>query len=141
MRLTAFTDYSLRTLMYVGTNRGKRTTIAEIAAAFGISENHLVKCVHFLATNGWLRSIRGHGGGLELALAPAQINVGQVVRQTEGKDVPAECFDRDTNTCPITSSCQLARVLSQAVDAFYAVLDEYTLEDLLRNRTTLARIL
>jgi Rrf2 family nitric oxide-sensitive transcriptional repressor len=97
--------------------------------------------VHFLGKAGLLANVRGKGGGLELARAAAAINIGAVLRETEGRVMPAECFDRATNTCAITPVCRLRGVLDEAVKAFYAVLDGYTLEDLVRNRTALKKIL
>src|SRR5262245_13503920 len=93
MRLTSFTDYSLRVLIYLAAQPQRRATIAEIARAFDISENHLTKVVHFLGKHGWLANVRGKGGGLGLARPPQQVCVGMVIRQTEGGDLPAECFD------------------------------------------------
>lgn len=141
MRLTRFTDYSLRVLMYLAAEPGRRATIGEIAQAFGVSENHLMKVVHFLGRAGLLANVRGRGGGLALARPPAAINVGAVVRAAEGDAVPAECFDRARNTCGIVRACRLRGVLEEAVDAFHAVLDRYTLADLARDRRPLARIL
>jgi Rrf2 family nitric oxide-sensitive transcriptional repressor len=141
MRLTTFTDYSLRVLMYVAAHPEGRTTISEIAAAFGISEHHLTKVVHFLGRNGYLQNIRGRGGGLTLARAPATINVGDLVKLTEGGDVPAECFDAGSNACAITADCRLKFALSDAVDAFYAQLRRHTLEDVVRNRKALRKVL
>lgn len=141
MRLNAFTDYSLRVLMYLAANPQRRTTIAEIAATYGISEHHLVKVVHFLGKQGWIGTVRGKGGGLQLAVEPAALGIGQVVRATEGMDVPAECFQQDGGECLITGCCQLKGVLAEAVRAFHAVLDRYTLADITRNRQALARVL
>jgi len=141
MRLTTFTDYSLRVLIYLAADPGRRATIAEIAQSFDISENHLMKVVHMLGKNGVLLNVRGKGGGLELAKAPASINIGRLVRSTEGAPMPAECFDRTTNRCLITPICKLRGVLGEAVRAFYAVLDGYTLEDLVANRSALAKVL
>ncbi|HEU0203183.1 MAG TPA: Rrf2 family transcriptional regulator [Burkholderiaceae bacterium] len=141
MRLTSFTDYSLRVLIYLAAQPDRRATIAEIATSFDISENHLTKVVHFLGKNGWLTNVRGKGGGLELGKAPDQIGIGAVVRQTEGVDLPAECFDLDHNTCPITRICRLRGVLREAVSAFHAVLDRYTLQDLVQHRPALAKVL
>jgi Rrf2 family nitric oxide-sensitive transcriptional repressor len=141
MRLTTFTDYSLRVLIYLGAHRGERATIAEIAAAFGVSENHLTKVVHVLGREGFLSNTRGRGGGLELARATRDINVGAVVRSTEGGAVPAECFEPGNEDCLIVRACRLRGVLKQAVDAFYAVLDQYTLEDLVTERSGVARLL
>jgi len=141
MRLTTFTDYSLRVLMYRAADTHPRVTIAEIAAAFDISENHLMKVVHFLGRAGLLVNVRGKGGGLELGAPANTIYIGRVVKLTEGTDRPAECFDPKTNVCRIPSACRLRRVLDDAVRAFYAVLDQYTLEDITRNREILAKIL
>jgi Rrf2 family nitric oxide-sensitive transcriptional repressor len=140
VKLTAFTDYSLRVLIYLAAQPGRRATIAEIAGAFGVKENHLTKVVHFLGKAGLLSNVRGKGGGLDLARPPEQILVGQVVRQTEGVDVPAECFS-DHDTCPITRMCRLRGVMHEAIQAFYRVLDRYTLADLVRNRAALAQVL
>jgi Rrf2 family nitric oxide-sensitive transcriptional repressor len=141
MRLTAFTDYSLRVLIYLATEPQRRATIAEIATAFAISENHLVKVVHFLGKQGWVETVRGKGGGILLAKVPQAINVGRVVRDTEGSAVPAECFSEDGGACVITACCRLQGVLNEAVKAFYAVLDGYTLADIARNRQALAKAL
>jgi Rrf2 family nitric oxide-sensitive transcriptional repressor len=140
MRLTTFTDYSLRVLIHVATAPEGRATIAEIARAFDISENHLVKVVHLLGREGFLFTTRGRNGGLRLARAPRHINVGAVVRATEGGAMPAECF-AEGSRCAIARVCRLAVVLAQAVDAFYAVLDGYNLEDLVANRAPVAAIL
>lgn len=140
MKLTTFTDYSLRVLVYLGA-LGRRSTIAEIARAYEVSENHLVKIVHFLGKSGWLANVRGKGGGLELALPPERINIGRVVRQSEGAAVMAECFRADDHECAIAGCCRLQGVLVEAVAAFYGVLDRYTLADLVANRERLASIL
>jgi Rrf2 family nitric oxide-sensitive transcriptional repressor len=141
MKLSSFTDYSLRVLIYLATDTTRRATVAEIATAFGVSENHLVKVVHFLGKQGWIETVRGRGGGILLAMAPERVNVGQVVRDTEGAAIPAECFSPDGGACVITRDCRLKSVLGEAVGAFYAVLDHYTLADLSRNRQTLAKVL
>lgn len=141
MKLTTFTDYSLRVLIYLGTQPGRRTTIAEIATAFGVSENHLVKVVHFLGKSGWLNNIRGKGGGLQLAMPPERISIGAVVRETEGAAVVAECFGEAAGHCVISRSCRLKGVLGEAVAAFQAVLDRYTLADLVENRAALSSVL
>jgi len=141
MRLTVFTDYSLRVLIYLAIRPDRRSTIAEIAEAFGVSESHLMKVVHFLGKQGFLANVRGKGGGLMLARPPEAINVGAVVRLTEADSLAAECFDRTSNTCVITPACQLRRVLSEAIEAFYAVLCKYTLSDLVAQRRSLSRLL
>lgn len=141
MKLTSFTDYSLRVLIYLAAQPEHRATIAEIARAFEISESHLTKVVHFLGKQGWLANTRGKGGGLGLGRAPTDIVLGTVVRQTEGGDLPAECFDVEHNNCTIARICKLRTALRRAVDAFYAELDRYTLEDLVHNRTALSKVL
>jgi Rrf2 family transcriptional regulator, nitric oxide-sensitive transcriptional repressor len=141
MKLTNFTDYSLRVLIYLATEPERRATIAEIARTFDVSESHLMKVVHFLAQHGWLATVRGKGGGLGLGMRPADIVIGEVVRATEGPAVPAECFGPHPENCVISGACRLKAVLKEAANAFYAVLDKYTLADLMRNRTMLAQIL
>lgn len=141
MKLTAFTDYSLRTLMYLAAQPDRRATINEVATTYGISENHLVKVVHFLGKHGWIDTVRGKGGGMQLAMAPQDIGVGQVVRRTEGAALPAECFESDGGNCLITSCCRLKDVMAQAVNGFYAVLDGYTLADIAKNRRALSKVL
>jgi len=141
MKLTSFSDYSLRVLIYLAADPSRRATIAGIATAFDISENHLTKVVHLLGKEGLLDNVRGKGGGINLAQAPEQIVVGRVVRATEGAPMPAACFGDHPDQCRIHRSCRLKGVLKEATDAFYAVLDRYTLADLVRNRAALATIL
>lgn len=141
MRLTTFTDYSLRLLIYLAAEPDQRATIGEVAAAFGISEHHLVKVVHLLGKEGILINTRGKGGGLELAATPAAINIGRVVRLTEGSGRPAECFDHETDTCAITSVCRLRRVLGDAMNSFYDTLDRYSLEDIKVSPVKLSAVL
>jgi Rrf2 family nitric oxide-sensitive transcriptional repressor len=140
MKLTTFTDYSLRVLIFLAAQPGRRSTIAEIAEAFEISANHLTKVVHFLGKNGWVATVRGKGGGLTLARPASTLHVGDIVRQTEGLDTPAECFEQSGH-CRIARICRLRGVLGEALDAFYEVLDRYTLEDLVVNRQALAKVL
>lgn len=141
MKLTAFTDYSLRVLIYLAAEPGRRATIAEIATSFGVSEHHLTKVVHFLGTRGWMANVRGKGGGLALGKPPELIAVGRVVRETEGESVIAECFREADSKCCIAPVCRLRGVLGEAVNAFYTVLDRYTLADLASNRKQLRTIL
>lgn len=141
MKLTAFTDYSLRVLIYLASQPSQRVTIARIATSFDISEHHLVKVVHFLGKQGWLTNVRGKGGGLELGERPERIVVGRVVRETEGTPMLADCFGETGGDCQIAPDCRLRGVLGEALAAFYAVLDRYTLVDLVNNREQLARVL
>ena len=141
MKLTVFTDYSLRVLIHLAADPSRRATIAEISTAFGVSANHLTKVVHFLGKQGWIDTVRGKGGGLTLAKPAEIIGVGRVIRDTEGAAMPAECFSADKGHCVISSCCRLQDVLAEAVLAFYAVLDRYTLADIARNQRALASIL
>ena len=136
MHLTSFTDYCLRALIFVATRPEGRATIAEIARGYGISEHHLVKVVHRLGKEGLLLNTRGRGGGLALARAPRDINVGDLVRRIEGNAGPVDC-----SRCTIAPVCKLATALAEALAAFHAVLDRYTLEDLVRNRAAVTSIL
>ena len=142
MQLTRFSDYSLRALIYLGLNAHRRCTIREIAAAYGISENHLMKLIHRLGQKGFIATTRGRNGGLELAMPAREINLGEVFRATEGNFHLVECFaDGEKNTCPISGPCVLTHVLETALQAFLDVLDRHTLEDLLKPADTLNRIL
>ena len=127
MRLTAYTDYSLRTLMYLATNDRARATIADIAAANDISLNHLTKVVHQLGVHGDVETVRGRHGGLRLGRPAAEINIGAVVRRTEPDMQLVPCFG---GTCVISPECVLQHALEAALQAFLAVLDGYTLADL-----------
>jgi Rrf2 family nitric oxide-sensitive transcriptional repressor len=129
MRLTKYSDFALRALIYVAT-ADRRCTIEEIAQSNSIAKNHLVKVVNQLASIGFIHSIRGKGGGVELAQAPAKINIGDVVRATEQSFDLVECFSSESR-CVLTPGCRLADIFSQALDQFLVVLDEYTLEDIL----------
>jgi Rrf2 family transcriptional regulator, nitric oxide-sensitive transcriptional repressor len=141
MRLTTFTDYSLRVLMFVATAPQERATIAQVAKAFSISENHLMKVAHFLGREGFLVNTRGRGGGMRLARAPRDLSIGRLVRATEGELTPAECFEESAPGCAIARVCGLSRVLSRALDAFYAVLDGTSLQDVIANRDALGAML
>ena len=132
MRLTAYTDYTLRTLMYLGFNRDRLVTIQDIADLHGISKNHLMKVVHQLGLSGMVETTRGRNGGLKLKKEPSDINIGQVIRDTETDFYMAECFNRVSNACVYAPSCVLKSALSSATSAYLDVLDGFTLEDLLK---------
>ncbi|EDY82390.1 rrf2 family protein (putative transcriptional regulator) [Verrucomicrobiia bacterium DG1235] len=138
MELTKFTDYSLRMLLYLGLNEERLVSLTEIADAYSISKNHLVKISAHLSQNGIVAATRGKGGGIRLAKQPHEINIGTVVRSTEGHTPLVECFDPENNRCCITKNCTLKSVLKKAEKAFYAELDQHTLQDLLKNRKGLA---
>jgi Rrf2 family nitric oxide-sensitive transcriptional repressor len=130
MQLNAFTDYALRVLVYAAVRPDVRCLTADVADAFGISRHHVVKVVNELQHLGYLDTVRGRAGGFTLARDPSEIRVGDVVRRVEGTMTLVECFDRRTNACPLAPACGLKGVLREAFDAFLAVLDRYTLADL-----------
>ncbi|MFC7607991.1 RrF2 family transcriptional regulator [Teichococcus aestuarii] len=133
MRLTLYTDYALRTLIYLGLRPERRVSIREIAVAHRISENHLVKVVHHLGRGGFIETTRGRGGGLRPARAPEEIRIGAVVRFTEEDMALVACFQDSAEGagCPLTNACRLQSLLGEALSAFLAVLDGQTLRDLL----------
>jgi Rrf2 family nitric oxide-sensitive transcriptional repressor len=133
MRLTSYTDYALRVLMYLAVRPGRSARIAEIAGAYAISEAHLTKVVHHLAQTGDVASTRGRGGGLKLGRPASEINLGAVVRRIEPDLAIVECF-RAANACVVSPACTLRGVLGEALAAFLAVLDKYTLADLVEPR-------
>jgi len=133
MKLTTFSDYTLRVLIYLALDTDRLATIAQIAAAYDISEHHLTKVVHRLAKAGWIESVRGRSGGIRLAHDPTQIRLGRVLRESESDGPFVECVSSEGN-CRILSACRLAGILNGAVDEFYASLDRHTLADLVDNR-------
>ena len=130
MRLSTFSDYNLRVLMYLGIHPDRLATIPEIAEAHQISENHLTKVVHQLGRRGYVETVRGKGGGVRLAKATDEIVLGEVIRETEGEIVMAECF-AENSACRIQRACRLQSILVESVEAMFQVLDAYTLADLL----------
>ncbi len=130
MRLTSMTDYAMRLLMYVGRHPERLCTIAEIAQAYGISEPHLMKITHKLATHGWLETVRGKHGGMRLAMPPEKINLGAVVRDTENELALVECLGPD-NSCSLSGACGLTGILQGAMGVFMQHLDGYTLSDII----------
>jgi Rrf2 family transcriptional regulator, nitric oxide-sensitive transcriptional repressor len=130
MRLTTMTDYALRLLMYVAQHPQRLCTISEVARAYDISEAHLMKTTHQLGRAGWLETVRGKGGGMRLAAAPADINLGAVVRSVEPDFFLVSCLASDP-LCLLTGSCRLTGIVSGALNSFLEHLDRYTLADLL----------
>jgi len=128
MRLTAYTDYSLRTLIFLAMHREQLVTVQTIADAHGIAKNHLTKVVHQLGVLGYIETIRGRNGGLRLGREPEEIIIGEVVRSTETDFFMASCFDQASAGCMYSAACGLKGVLSQATAAFLEVLDAVTLE-------------
>lgn len=126
MRLTLYTDYAMRVLMYLGAHDDRLCSIAEVARGYGISQNHLMKVVNALVRIGYVESVRGRNGGIRLGRPAGEIVIGEVARQTEDGFQLLNCGD-----CVAAPACGLTGILQQAVDAFLAVLDRYTVADLL----------
>ncbi|MGE5471254.1 MAG: RrF2 family transcriptional regulator [Bacteroidota bacterium] len=133
MKLTEYTDYTLRTLIFLGGHPGRLVTIQQIADSYDISKNHLMKIVHRLAVNGIVETVRGRSGGVRLKKTPEEINIGQVVRSAEQAFGLVECFELGNTRCALTPACQLKGMFQQALEAFFGVLDAYSLADAIRN--------
>jgi Rrf2 family nitric oxide-sensitive transcriptional repressor len=133
MRITRYTDYSLRVLIYVALKGEEQSTIQEIADSYGISKNHLMKVVQALNSQGYLITSRGKNGGLRLNGDAGDINIGTLIRDTEQDFALVECFS-NAGACAITPACLLKNVLGEALESFFAVLDQYTLADLLPHK-------
>lgn len=141
MRLTTRTNLAMRALMFCAANPGVIVRKSDIAEACNASLNHLGLVINLLGQKGFMETTRGRNGGVRLARPTAEISIGAVARSLES-DVPfAECFDTQTNTCPLTTCCKLRGSLRRALGAFYAVLDEVTLADLTENNNGLRQIL
>lgn len=132
MRLTDYTDYTLRVLMFCALQPERSVTIAELAESHKVSKNHLMKIVNDLSRKGLLQTTRGRGGGLRLLKNPADIRIGDVVRQTETDFRLVECFDISQNACTLTAHCQLKKVFKKALSSYLAELDKVTLADVTR---------
>lgn len=139
MRLTRLTDYAYRVLIYLAATRDRQVTIREIAANYSISRNHLMKVANLLARNGFVRAVRGRGGGLSLARPPSEINLGDVARKLEEDFAVVECF-RGTGRCRIEPGCRLKPMLARAVDAFLSELDGTTLADIVHEPAEIVRL-
>jgi Rrf2 family nitric oxide-sensitive transcriptional repressor len=143
MQMTLHADYAFRVLLYLGSQpSGHVVSTEEISRSYGISRHHLVRVVQTLSEHRYVEVHAGRSGGVSLALEPDQIRLGDVMRNAETNLRVVECFDAKTNTCPIIGVCDLKPVLAEALDAFLAVLDRYTLADLLdrRSKTKLAKV-
>ena len=141
MRLTAYTDFSLRVLMYLALHQGRRPTIAEIAERYGISRAHLMKVVYQLGLMGYVETTRGKGGGLTLARRLEDVTVGEIVRRTEPDMALVACFDAGAPVCVIAPACRLKGKLGEARAAFLKVLDDCTLAEVMENRPALEVLL
>lgn len=140
LHLTSYTDYALRTLVYLGTQKGSSLArIKDISKVYNISINHMSKVVYELGQLGLIKTVRGKNGGIKLALNPEEINIGTVVRKTENFNI-VECFDSNNNKCIISTACKLKYTLNEALQAYLSVLDKYTLADVVSNGGELLQI-
>jgi Rrf2 family transcriptional regulator, nitric oxide-sensitive transcriptional repressor len=133
MQLTLFTDYSLRVLIFLGVHPDRLCTISEIAEAYRISGNPLMKVVNRLSSGGYIETVRGKGGGIRLSRPPKMINLGDVVRYTEDRFDVVESFNEERQDCPLLPAYTLRSVLADAHRNFIATLDRHTLQDVLGN--------
>jgi Rrf2 family transcriptional regulator, nitric oxide-sensitive transcriptional repressor len=141
MRLNTQTDYALRLLMHLAVNPETLATIAEISEKYGISKNHLMKIAQNLGQLGYIKTVRGRAGGLQLAYPADEINIGDVVRHMEGDFALVECFAGRDGQCRIAGACRLTSLLRQAIDAFIEVLNKHTLENLIADNSQLWKLL
>ncbi|TMW71793.1 RrF2 family transcriptional regulator [Alteribacter natronophilus] len=142
MQLTSYTDYALRLLLYAAVQPGQKlSSVKEVSQAYNISYNHLTKVTQELGRHGLLETVKGRGGGFRLAVSPEQVTVGEVVRLTEDNSQYVECFDDENNACILSPSCRLKGVLNEALQAYLAVLDRYTLADITVNGNILRELL
>ncbi|ODG90347.1 MULTISPECIES: RrF2 family transcriptional regulator [Bacillaceae] len=137
MRLTTYSDYSLRVLIFLSSEpREKLVNIKDIAEAYDISKNHLMKIIYNLGKMGYIETVRGRNGGIRLAKLPTEINIGEIIRKTEEDFNIVECFEHG-NTCVITPVCSLKHIFNNALEQFLQVLDQYTLDDIVKNNAML----
>jgi Rrf2 family transcriptional regulator, nitric oxide-sensitive transcriptional repressor len=139
MRLSEYTDYTLRVLMYCAAHRDRLVTIGELAEQHGLSKNHLMKVVNDLARQGLLETTRGRGGGLRLLAEPEAIRIGDVVRATETDFRLVECFDPSTNACTLSPSCRLKHLFDEALAGYFKALDGATLADMTKGLSAATR--
>ena len=141
MRLTSHTDYALRMLIYMAARPDGLCTVNDVAEAYGLSRNHLVKVAQTLRDIGFVETTRGRAGGIRLAKTPEAIGIGALVRATEEEFSLAECMQEGGRACAISPACRLKGMLHEALGAFLSVLDKYTLADIVRDRTSLGPLL
>jgi Rrf2 family nitric oxide-sensitive transcriptional repressor len=137
MKLTAYSNYALRSLQMAAIRAPALIQVDDVVRVHGLSRAHIVKVVHELGQAGYLETKRGRGGGFRLAIAAEDIKVGDVVRLTEGPLEIVECFNPESNTCPLIGICKLSSAIKKATNAFMAVLDDLTLADIVANREEL----
>ena len=140
MYLTRQADYTMRLLIHLALRPDRTVTIAEVAEHYGISGNHMVKVAHHAIQAGFVAGTRGRGGGIRLAKRANEIGIGQVLRAVEDYRI-VECFDPASNQCKIAGVCGLQSVLKEATKAWFAVLDKYSLADVIRRKTLLVKLL
>lgn len=141
MKMTLHTDYALRMLIYLATWRDRPTTVHDVASCYGLSRNHLLKVALGLSRRGLITTTRGRSGGISLAVEPGKINLGALVRDLEDDFALVECMRSDGGACVIAPACRLSGIVREALDAYLAVFDRYTLADLVRNRAALEGLL
>jgi Rrf2 family transcriptional regulator, nitric oxide-sensitive transcriptional repressor len=132
MQLTMFTDYALRSLMFIASHPDRLTSVREISEHYNISRNHLVKVIHKLALLEYITTTKGKGGGLAMAISPEQLRLGDLIQELEPNLHLVECFDKETNTCRIINTCRLKHCLMEANAAFIQTLNKYTLANIIR---------
>jgi len=141
MRLTRQTNYAIRIMMYCAANPGRLSRIPEIASAYSVSELFLFKILQPLVEHGLVETVRGRNGGVRLARPADQVTLFDVVRVTEESFAMAECFENDGSGCPLVDACTLNGALREALNAFFAVLSRYTIDDLVRERPDVRTLL
>lgn len=141
MKLTSYSNYALRSLQLAALHAPELVRVEDVATIHKLSRPHIVKIVHELGKAGFLETVRGRHGGFRLARPAEEIRVGDVVRLTEGPFDVVECFNPETNSCPLIGICKLSKAMMQATNAFMAVLDDLTIADIASNKgALLARI-
>lgn len=141
MKLTQHTDYALRMLIFLAVHDGRPATVSDVAQAYGLSRNHLLKVALNLGRLGYVRTTRGRSGGIALAARPEEINLGRIVRAMEDGFALVECLGPEGGTCVISPACRLKGIVGRAMDAFLAVFDAHTLADIVGNRNLLQELL
>lgn len=141
MRLTFHTDYALRMLVYLAMRDGEPCTVSDVARTYALSRSHLIKVAQGLRDLSLIETLRGRNGGIRLAKEPEQINIGELVRRTEPDFALVECMQREGGQCVLSPACMLKGMFSEALAAYLAVLDRYTLADAIRNRRVLGSLL
>ena len=141
MRLTQFSNFAVRILMYAGINKGQPSAVPDIARAYGISQNHLNKVAAELCHLGYLQAVRGRSGGVRLGMGASSISIGELLRKTENTSTFVECFEVSSNTCPLRDKCRFRHALQRALEAFFSELDKQTLSDFINDGGDLAECL